>query len=233
LGIQPGRRVRLTTSPPPVGLMTAIMEEPRRLTTLLPSAAGYRVSSLTHNFGNITGSCPPLWSSGQRSGFDFRRYQIFWELVSLNRGPLNLVSIIEELLGRKSSGSGLENRDYGRGDPLCWPRNTLYPQKLSLTSPTRGGRSVGIVRSQTQVTEFVVCFVYRCLIYLLVVLYRKGSEQALGVTVQPGQFQLTDVLKLKTRLVIRPMFPVCTEHKNGLSNCFAFSLLENSIYYLD
>ena len=29
----------------------------------------------------------------------------------------------------------------------------LYPQKLALTSPTGGGRSVGIVRSQTKATE--------------------------------------------------------------------------------
>jgi hypothetical protein len=34
--------------------------------------------------------------------------------VGLERGPLSLVSTIEELLGRQSSGSGLENRDYGR-----------------------------------------------------------------------------------------------------------------------
>jgi hypothetical protein len=33
----------------------------------------------------------------------------------------------------------------------------LYPQKLALTSPTSGGRSVGIVRSRTQATVFVVC----------------------------------------------------------------------------
>jgi hypothetical protein len=38
--------------------------------------------------------------------------------VSLERGPLSLMSITEELLGRYSSGSGLENREYGRGDPL-------------------------------------------------------------------------------------------------------------------
>jgi hypothetical protein len=43
-------------------------------------------------------------------GFDFRRYQIFRE-VGLERGPLSLLTIIEELLERKSSGSGLENRD--------------------------------------------------------------------------------------------------------------------------
>jgi hypothetical protein len=46
------------------------------------------------------------------SGFDYRRYQIFWEVVDLERGPLILVNTIEELLGRKSSGSGLESREY-------------------------------------------------------------------------------------------------------------------------
>jgi hypothetical protein len=34
--------------------------------------------------------------------------------VGLERGPLSLVSATEELLGRKSSGFGLENRDYSR-----------------------------------------------------------------------------------------------------------------------
>jgi hypothetical protein len=60
---------------------------------------------------------PPLWSSGQSSWlqiqrfrFDSRRYQIVREVVGLERGPLSLVSTIEELLGRKSSGSGLETR---------------------------------------------------------------------------------------------------------------------------
>jgi hypothetical protein len=37
--------------------------------------------------------------------------------VDLERGTLSLVSTIEELLGRKSSGSGLEIREYGRRDP--------------------------------------------------------------------------------------------------------------------
>jgi hypothetical protein len=79
--------------------------------------------------------------------------------VGLERGPLSLVRITEELLGRKSSGSGLENREYGRGDPLRWPRDTLYPQTLGRTSPTCGGRSVCIVRLRTKTTEFVCCFV--------------------------------------------------------------------------
>jgi hypothetical protein len=38
--------------------------------------------------------------------------------VGLERGPLSLESTIEELLRRKSSRFCLENRDYGRGDPL-------------------------------------------------------------------------------------------------------------------
>ena len=35
----------------------------------------------------------------------------------------------------------------------------LYPQKLALTSPTGGGRSVGIVRSLTKATEFSLVFI--------------------------------------------------------------------------
>jgi hypothetical protein len=96
---------------------------------------------------------PPLWSSGQsswlqiqRSGLHFRLYQILWEVVGLERGPLSLVSTIEELLERNNSGSGLENRERGRRNPLCWPHDILYLHKLALTSLTSGGRSVGIVR---------------------------------------------------------------------------------------
>jgi hypothetical protein len=39
------------------------------------------------------------------------------DVVDLERGPLSLVNIVEELLGRKSRGSGLENREYGHRDP--------------------------------------------------------------------------------------------------------------------
>jgi hypothetical protein len=52
---------------------------------------------------------PPLCSSGQsswlqiqRSEFDSRRYQVFWEVVGLERGPLSLVSLTEELRWRKN-----------------------------------------------------------------------------------------------------------------------------------
>jgi hypothetical protein len=70
-----------------------------------------------------------------------------------------IVSTTEELVGRKSSGSGLESREDGRRSPSRWPRGTLYSQKLTLTSPTSGGRSDGIVRSLTQATEFSLVLV--------------------------------------------------------------------------
>jgi hypothetical protein len=61
----------------------------------------------------ITNAWPPLWSSGQspwlqiqRSGFDSRHLQIFLKVVGLERGPLSLVSTIDELLERKSGGFG-------------------------------------------------------------------------------------------------------------------------------
>jgi hypothetical protein len=63
---------------------------------------------------------------------------MFWEVVGLERGPLSLVSTIEELLERKSSGSGVEMRDYGRKgsvtpttwDPLSAKVDTIFFDKL-------------------------------------------------------------------------------------------------------
>jgi hypothetical protein len=54
---------------------------------------------------------------GYRSGgpeFDSRHYKK--KVVSLERGPLRIVSTTEELLGRNNSGSGLESREYDRRD---------------------------------------------------------------------------------------------------------------------
>jgi hypothetical protein len=82
--------------------------------------------------------------------------------VGLERGPLSLESATEELLGRNSSGSCLESREYGRGDLLRCPRDTLYPQKFAPTSPASGGRSVVIVGSRTKATVFVCFFVCSC-----------------------------------------------------------------------
>jgi hypothetical protein len=91
---------------------------------------------------------PPLWSSGQsfwlqiqRSAFDSRRYQIFWEVVGLERSPLSLVSTIEELLDRKSSGSDLEVRKYSHRK-LRWLRNTLLSAKVGTNFASKW-RSLG------------------------------------------------------------------------------------------
>jgi hypothetical protein len=89
--------------------------------------------------------------------------RFFWEVAVLERGPLSLVSTIEELLGRKSSCSGLWNRDYGRRDPSQWSHGTLYPQKLALPSPTIGGRS------GSQATEFSLVY-----LHVLPLKFQKG-----------------------------------------------------------
>jgi hypothetical protein len=68
---------------------------------------------------------PRLWSSGQSFWIQIQRSDVripalpefIREVVGLEQGPLSLVSTTEELLGRKSNGSGLEIREYGRRDP--------------------------------------------------------------------------------------------------------------------
>jgi hypothetical protein len=66
----------------------------------------------------------------QRSGLDSLRYQIFWEVVGLERGPFSLMGTIEELLERRSSGSGLENRDTAVGDSPRWLPDTPLSTKV-------------------------------------------------------------------------------------------------------
>jgi hypothetical protein len=104
-----------------------------------------------------------VWSSvrvpvyrSRDPGFGSRCYQILWEVVGLELGPLSPLRITEELLEWKSNGSGLGNQINGRSDPLRWPRDTLYQQKLAVASPTSGGRSVGIVRLRTK-NHGVIC----------------------------------------------------------------------------
>jgi hypothetical protein len=67
--------------------------------------------------------------------------------VGLEQGPLSLVSTTEELLERKVAA------------PVKKTQNTAvgirHADHVALTSPTSGGRSVGIVRLRTETTEFV------------------------------------------------------------------------------
>jgi len=58
-------------------------------------------------------------------------------------------------LNEKSSGSRSRKQRLTAVGTRCADHVTpLYPQQLALTSPTGGGRSVGIVRVRTKATEF-------------------------------------------------------------------------------
>jgi hypothetical protein len=80
--------------------------------------------------------------------------------VGLERGPLSLVSLVrstEELFEKKSSDSRSGKQRLTVVGTRCVDHVTpLYPLKLALTSPTGGGCSVGIVRSRTKATEFIL-----------------------------------------------------------------------------
>jgi hypothetical protein len=95
--------------------------------------------------GNLSGATDP------EVRVHFRCYRIFW-VVGLEWGPLKLVSTIHDILER-SSGSGLENRNYDSWDPSRWSHDNFYRQKLALTLPTCCGRSAA--RSRTKATELV------------------------------------------------------------------------------
>jgi hypothetical protein len=109
---------------------------------------------------NVKGSDDAVWHPEVPGSVPDATRVFFLEVVGLERGPLSLVSTNEELLGRKSSGYGLESREYGRRDPSRLLRFTLYAQKLAVTSPTSGSLSICIVRSRTQATGFVLVCLY-------------------------------------------------------------------------
>jgi hypothetical protein len=93
----------------------------------------------------------------RRPGFDSRHYQE--KSSESGTGSTQPREYNWGATWKKSRGSCLENREYGCRDPSRWPRGTLYPQKLAITSPTSGGRSVGIVRSRTQTMKFFILVV--------------------------------------------------------------------------
>jgi hypothetical protein len=117
----------------------------------------HKTNSFLYYFDRLCGLVVRV--PGYRSrcpGFDSRRYQMFWEVVGLERGPLSLVSITEELLEWKSSGSGSRKPRLTAVGIRCV--DTLYQQKSALTLPTSGGRSLGIVRLRTKAMELSSSF---------------------------------------------------------------------------
>ena len=52
----------------------------------------------------------------------------------------------------------------------------LYPQKLALTSPTGGSRSVGIVRVRTKATEPVLVLVVAAVVGVVVVVLFQCTQ---------------------------------------------------------
>jgi hypothetical protein len=63
------------------------------------------------------------------------------------RRPIIEISVLDFGLESENTAAGILRPDHA---------TPLYPKKLALTSPASGGLSVGIVRSQTQATEFKV-----------------------------------------------------------------------------
>jgi hypothetical protein len=77
------------------------------------------------------------------------------KVVGLERGPLSLVSTTEELFYRKVAAPVYKTENTAVGIRHSDHVAPSILQKLAITSPTSGGRSVGIVRSRTQTMEFI------------------------------------------------------------------------------
>jgi hypothetical protein len=83
------------------------------LCTSTPFCAG---SILVHLCGLVV---TVLGYRSRGPGFDSWRYQIFWEIVGLERGPLSLVRVIEELFEWKSSGAPVKKTELTGGGIRC------------------------------------------------------------------------------------------------------------------
>jgi hypothetical protein len=74
--------------------------------------------------------------------------------VDLERGPLRLVSTTEELLDKKVAAPVYKTENTAVGIRHADHVAPSIRKNLTITSPTSDGRSVGKVRSRTQIMEF-------------------------------------------------------------------------------
>jgi hypothetical protein len=107
-----------------------------------------------YQFRETEMQCPSvtsIWMSGKGQ----QGRNAFWadKVMTLVRDEMNKSFRYRNMADYSS---GLENLEYDRGDLSHWPRNTLYPQKFALTSPTSDGHSAGMVRSRTKTTGLYV-----------------------------------------------------------------------------
>jgi hypothetical protein len=125
--------------------------------TFLPECFKMLSRKLLNYYGTYLTASVVYWSEFLATDPEARiRFPALPEkkLAGLERGQLSLVSTTEELLDRKVAApvkkrenTAVEIRHADHVAPSI--RKTL-----AITSPTSGGRSVGIVRSRTQSMEF-------------------------------------------------------------------------------
>jgi hypothetical protein len=135
--------------------------------------------------------------------FCLSKYLAIWTISMSAVGLWNFVMLV----------SGLENRDYGCGDPLRWLRNTLYQLKLALTSPTGCDRSVGIVCLRTETTFFFFFLTVGVVDKLISALFAIFiSVHVLHISL----FIISFAIDLRTKC---PLFSSFNQNWNVLTNC--------------
>jgi hypothetical protein len=115
---------------------------------------------------------PPLWSrseflaTGPEVRVPFPTLPDFLKSSGSGKGSTQPREYNLRATWKKSSGSGLENRNTAVGIRYDYNVASSIREKLTLTSPTSGGRSVGIVRSQTHAAEFVFVYLFVSIRYV-------------------------------------------------------------------